>query len=279
MRMAFQDIGIWHNAAKPGVAQLAERLTHLMEARNMRVRMRPELCNLLGHGRVLRSFSECDLMVVLGGDGTLLSALEVAVENQLPILSINMGRIGFLTEIQPEQLEQDIERLACGGYQIERRMLLEAVSGDQRGFALNEVSFNRPDSAVGVLSLEVCASGTLVDRFSGDGLLVATATGSTAYSLAAGGPIVAPGLECILLTPICPHTFNARPVIIPANETVSVRTIGRERRARVLLDGRRTLDYSEEVQVYRSESSACFVRLHQHNYFDLLRNKLSDWTH
>lgn len=279
--MAFQCVGIWHNADKPDVEGTAARVVRALEAHGMRVAMEDSLAAALGRAPG-PEFGDCDLLIVLGGDGTILSALDIALPNELPVLGVNLGRVGFLAEIQPDAIEVDIARLAQGAYALESRMLLEASSGSRYGYALNEVSFNRSDSSVGVLSLEVETSGALIDRFSGDGLIVASATGSTAYSMAAGGPIVGPGLECMVLTPICPHTLHARPVVISAARTVSVRIIGDERRARVILDGSRTLEAEGPdgcVQVRRAAKRLRFVKLHQINYFDLLREKLTDWTH
>jgi NAD+ kinase len=266
--MAFQTVAIWQNDEKPGVEEVSRRLKAALSACGIRVL--PD-CNKL---------DACDLMIVLGGDGTLLRAFEVVLPYDLPLLGVNMGRVGFLSEVQPEELEQDVRMLADGRYTIESRMLLETrTSSGQRAYALNEVAFNRSDSSVGVLSLCVTADGNVVDRFSGDGLIVATPTGSTAYSLAAGGPIVVPGLDCMVLTPICPHTLAARPMVVSDQKTVSVSILGDASRARVIIDGRHVLTPDDgAVTVCRAPINMRFIRLRTHSFFELLRGKLSDWT-
>jgi len=126
------------------------------------------------------------------------------------------------------------------------------------------------------------ANGTLVDRISGDGLIIATATGSTAYSLSAGGPVVLPGLDCFVLTPVCPHTLNARPVVVSSDHRITVRMLDDRGGAQAVLDGRKVIPLSEGnpgITISRSERHARFVRLQERNYFGLLRNKLSEWTH
>jgi len=266
--MAFQTVALWQNELKPGVQEIARRLRFALEARGIRVL--DDCSHLEG----------CDLMMVLGGDGTFLRAFEAALPYDIPMLGVNLGRIGFLTEVQPDLLEEDVERLAQGQFHIENRMLLEVVTGSgQSAYALNEVTFNRTESSVGVLSLTVSLRDGMIDRFSGDGLIVATPTGSTAYSLAAGGPLVAPGLDCIVLTPICPHTLSARPIVVSDRQAVTVSILGDPHRARVVVDGRYTITPDGgEVVVRRAERNIRFVRLRPHSFFELLRGKLSDWT-
>ena len=174
-------------------------------------------------------------------------------------------------------------RVLKGDYRLEKRMMLEPEGlGEGDMFALNEIVITRSMASVAILSLEIEADGVLVDRISGDGLIVASATGSTAYSMSAGGPIVSPGLDCFVLTPICAHTMNARPVVVSADARITVRVLGDPTDAQAVLDGRRTLALTEEnssITIVKSQREAKFVRLHERNYFSLLRAKLSQWTH
>lgn len=282
--MRLQKIGIWYNAQKPGVQSVAARLIRALEDGGAKVCV-PEVLALelgLGSTYIDEGYLGCDLLAVLGGDGTILSALDIAIPRDLPMLGINMGRIGFLSEIQIESLEEDISKLLSGAFFMEERMLLKVEApGHAPAYALNEVSFNRMDSLVGILALETEADGVLVDCCAGDGLIVATSTGSTAYSLSAGGPIVSPDLDCIVLTPICPHTLNARPVVLSAATAVTVRLRGTEKRAVMLIDGRKPVelkDAGEGITIEKANRRARFVRLRKHNYFELLREKLSQWT-
>lgn len=278
-------IGIWYNAQKPGVADNVRRLVSVAERHGASCRMEGALARAIGRKAESEQcdYRGCDMLCVFGGDGTLLSALNVAYELQVPLLGIDMGRMGFLSEVQPEQIEADIAQLMRGEFYIDERMLLAAELGGERDLvALNEVAINRTGFQVGILGIEVEASGVLVDRFSGDGLIVASATGSTAYSLSAGGPIVAPGMDCMVLTPICSHTLHVRPVVVSPDERITVRVLGDLGSARVVLDGHNILEFSggnREVRIRRAQRNAYFVRLHQRNFFDLLRSKLSDWTH
>ena len=143
------------------------------------------------------------------------------------MLGVDLGRVGFLSEVEPDDLEEDFERLFAGEGTMENRMIMEIEGEDAQSlFALNEICIMRRGRSVGILSVELMVNGTLLDRISGDGLIVASATGSTAYSLSAGGPIVSPGLDCFVLTPVCPHTMSARPFVASAGDRISVRVLG-----------------------------------------------------
>lgn len=281
-----REVGIWYHPDKPGLIENTARLVSAFERHGVSCRMDASLALALGRRVAARPFdlTGCELLCVLGGDGTLLSALEAAYGNDLPMLGINMGRMGFLSEVQPEHIGQDIDQLMRGEFVLESRMLLEvAMDGCASAVALNEVAVNRTGLSVGILSVEESVGGVLIDRFSGDGLIIASATGSTAYSLSAGGPIVAPGMDCMLLTPICAHTLHARPVVVSPDERITVRVLGDADSAHVVLDGNRIMDFApgsgNRLIVRRADRDIRFVRLHERNFFDLLRDKLSDWTH
>ena len=236
----------------------------------------PELC--------VDAFEQCQLLLVLGGDGTILSGLDYAIPYDIPIFGINLGRLGFLTEIEVNEIDDNlIDRVLAEDYAIDERTTMTIEGQDHlRFFALNDIVITRSTPSVRILSLEYEANGTLVDCILGDGLIVSTATGSTAYSLSAGGPVVLPGLDCFLLTPICPHTLNARPVVVSANERITVRMIEDRGGAQAVLDGRKVIAVSREnpeITIRRSDRQARFIRLREKNYFGLLRSKLSEWTH
>ena len=280
--MEIQRVGILWNPEKAGGLAVAKRLTEALERRGVSVRLDKALAAHLGRASA-RDFSGCDLLAVLGGDGTLLSAMDIAIPLDLPMLGINLGRLGFLSEVEPENLERDLDRLLMGEGTLEERMLLQIEGEDaDRMVALNEISIMRRGQSIGILSLELEVDGVVIDRISGDGLIVATATGSTAYSLSAGGPIVSPGLDCFVLTPVCPHTMNARPVVAGADTRIVVRVLGDPSSTHAVLDGRRTLALGARrpgISIVKAEKKARFLRLNQRNYFDLLRRKLSQWTH
>lgn len=283
--MQFRRVGMVWRSSKRESLKVAGELIDLLGEYGISVAASNALAGALGRPSLAAEdvLGACDLIMVLGGDGAILSALDWALPNDIPVLGINFGRLGFLTEIDPSSLKQDIESLLEGKYTLDTRTTMTISGLDQRDFfALNEIVVTRATPAVRVLSLEIEVNGTLVDRISGDGLIVASATGSTAYSLSAGGPIVMPGLDCFVITPICAHTMTARPVVVSSNDAVTVRVLDDRGGAHAVLDGRKDVALSgdaPQITILRSEMQARFVRLHDRNYFSLLRGKLSEWTH
>lgn len=283
--MSVRCVGIHWNSTKSTGYEVALELIGMLKSRDIRICINAELADHLNM-RDLRveAFEECELLFVLGGDGTILSALDRAIPYDIPILGINLGRLGFLTELETGDLNDDvIDRVLSGDYQIDARMTMCVEGQDPlKMFALNDIVITRATPSVRILSMEYEADGTLVDCISGDGLIVATATGSTAYSLSSGGPIVLPGLDCFVLTPICPHTLNARPVVVSSIHRITVRMRDGRGGAQAVLDGRRIIPMNEEtceITICRSDRQARFIRLMNRNSFGLLRSKLSEWTH
>ena len=283
--MSVRCVGIhWNSTKKTGV-DVARRLTALLSEKGVSVCVNDELAGALdAPGMHVNAFERCQLLVVLGGDGTILSALDHAVPHDIPILGVNLGRLGFLTEVEVSDLDGAlVDRLLAGDYDLDNRVTM-CIEGqdDAKLFALNDIVITRSMPSVRILSLEYEADGTLVDCISGDGLIVATATGSTAYSLSSGGPIILPGLDCFVLTPICPHTLNARPVVLSSHHRITVRMLGDRGGAQAVLDGRKVIPLAgetREITIRRSERQARFVRIKDRNYFSLLHSKLSEWTH
>ena len=283
--MAVRCVGIHWNSTKRTGLEVALRLIQMLEVRGIEVCVNDELYGHLNRPNLrVDSFGQCELLIVLGGDGTILSALDSAIPYDIPILGINLGRLGFLTELETNDINDEvIDRALAGDYAIDTRMTM-GIEGqdDTEMFALNDIVITRSTPSVRILSLEYEADGALVDCISGDGLIVATATGSTAYSLSSGGPIVLPGLDCFVLTPVCPHTLNARPVVVSSDHRITIRMLDDRGGAQAVLDGRRIIpltNQSREITICRSRRVARFVRLRERNHFSLLRNKLSEWTH
>ena len=283
--MPVKCVGIYWNSTKASGLEVARRLIESLRGRGAQVCVDSELSRALGDPDVLtEAFERCQLMIVLGGDGTILSSLEKAIPNDLPILGVNLGRLGFLTELEVGELDETLlDRVLAGDYAIDERMTLCLEGYDSLSmFALNDITITREFTGVRVLSLEYEADGALLDHISADGLIVATATGSTAYSLSAGGPIVMPGLNCFVITPICPHTLNARPIVVPSESRITVRILDDRGGAQAVVDGRKKVSMTlnaPEITIRRSDRPARFVRLRERNYFELLRSKLSEWTH
>ena len=282
--MEFRKIGMIWNPTKTSGFEVARELRDILAERGLSVTTGITLAHALGTPELAEgSFEECDLLMVLGGDGTLLSALDYALPKNIPMLGINLGRMGFMTEVDPANLRRDVSEVLDGNYTIDSRMTLTVAGQNENNFfALNDIVLTRSTPSVRILSLEIEVNGIVVDRISGDGLIVATATGSTAYSLSAGGPIIRPGLDCLVITPICPHTLNTRPVVVSSNDVIKIRVMDDRGGAQAVMDGRKVINVpcgEPGVTILRSELRARFIRLHDRNYFSLLRDKLSEWTH
>lgn len=229
---------------------------------------------------------EVDAVVVFGGDGTMLRALDSFVSCDIPMLGVNLGRMGFLLETELDELAQALEDLKAGRYDIERRMMLrvEGACGGKPicAYATNEVSVSRGLSQR-MIAMDAYVGDMLVDHYIADGLVLSSPTGSTAYSLSAGGPIIAPDVQCFLLNPICPHTLTSRPIVLSAKECVRLRIHMKEMREGIQLsvDGQAVCEMrnQEEITVIRSPHDALLIRFRkERNYFSLLKDKLSQWS-
>lgn len=283
--MSFSKVGIQWNSTKEEGLEAALRLIRVLKERGIQIFANQSLADAIHEPQlyVENGFSQCEMLIVLGGDGTILRALDYAIPYDLPILGVNLGRLGFLLEVELDDLEKDIISVLDGHYTIDERMTMCIDGYDaETYFALNEIVITRSSDEVMILSLEYAANGTVVNRISGDGLIISSTTGSTGYSLSAGGPIVSPDLECFVLTPICPHMLNVRPVILSASDEITVR-MGKNRiDARAVLDSRKFVPLEGNgatITIRRSSKKAKFIRIHNRNYYDLLRGKLSEWTH
>ena len=238
-----------------------------------------ELGSVSGFEGCRCGFDDCDMVATFGGDGTLLTGLQYAVAHDIPVLGMNMGHVGFLTEMEPGCEEACVQRLLQGDYTLEERMLLEAdVAGHP--VALNDATITRAPSLRRIMIASVYVDGALAESFSGDGLIVSTPTGSTAYSFSAGGPVVQPDLELLVLTPICPHTLATRPIVVPGSATVEV-AVSRGSEGILAMDGKSVyyIGSEEKITLHRSTRKARFIRLNNEIFYDRLRSKLMDWGH
>ncbi len=273
--MAVRKAGIWCNRNKAEAVQAAEKLICALHRYGIDVGIDEQTRCMLGSSGE-ENLCGSDMLITLGGDGTLLSGLEEALRLDVPMLGINLGHLGFLTEIEPSEIDQAAARLAAGDYTLEQRMLLELRGCDLP--ALNEVTVSRAPSSRRILTLAVYVNGRLTQHFAGDGLIVATPTGSTGYSMSAGGPIVSPGVDLMLLTPVCAHTPHAKPVIVPADSQVRV-VLQEDCEAVLSMDGRfaGTLKSGARAVISRSKREARFVRMDGEEFFERLKSKLLAW--
>ncbi|MBR2353231.1 MAG: NAD(+)/NADH kinase [Clostridia bacterium] len=223
---------------------------------------------------------EAELMIVLGGDGFMLDAARRGALSEIPILGINMGRVGYMTELEIDELDL-IERVFDGAYRIDERTMLQAEVQSRSGqnkfssYALNEAAITN-GSAARIVDLELSDGDELVYTYRADGLLVATPTGSTAYSLSAGGPIVDPKLSCFCVTPICPHSLLARPLVFPDTAELRIKNIcTREKVLHLTLDGRATFDlyFGDTVVVTKSSKTVKLIRLKEESFYAKIRMK------
>ena len=225
-------------------------------------------------------YSQAELVIVLGGDGAMLDAARRTAPTGIPLLGINMGRVGYMTELEMDELEQ-LKQVLVGNYHMEERTLLQAdvISGNGQSkfsaYALNEAAITN-GSAARIVDLQLSDGEELVHTYRADGLVVATPTGSTAYSLSAGGPIVDPKLACFCVTPICPHSLLARPLVFPDTADLRIKNIcNREKVLHLTLDGRVTFDlyYGDTVVVNRSPMKVRLLRLKSESFYSKIRMK------
>jgi NAD+ kinase len=224
---------------------------------------------------------QADLAIAIGGDGTILYASRLARESGTPILGVNRGRLGFLADITPNEMIDSVDQVLSGNYLRDTRMLLDARLESGGGetasaFALNDVVVQRASKG-GMVDFSTHVAGQYVNTHSGDGLIVATPTGSTAYALSCGGPILEPHIEAVALVPICPHTLTDRPIVIPASQAIHIKLLERDgTRAEVTVDGTHlgTLRPGDALSVAASGKQITMLHPPGHDFYGILRSKL-----
>jgi NAD+ kinase len=225
----------------------------------------------------------CDLVVVVGGDGTLLAAARVLADSGVPILGVNQGRLGFMVDVNPQEMSATLAAIYSGHYIREERLLLEArilrddgLTIDGPFLAINDVVI-RNQAAVRMLEFETWLGSEFISRHRADGIIVSTPTGSTAYALSGGGPVMHPALQALALVPICPHTLSDRPIVVGSDRTVRLVLGGGEgTRAMFTCDGQtnESLNPGDAVEISRAETTLRLIHPSNYNYFNILRNKL-----
>lgn len=223
---------------------------------------------------------EAECAIVLGGDGTLIRAATMLQKRDIPILGINTGTLGYLTSVEASEAEWGLARLIRGDYRLEKRMMLSVeIDGEPEDTVLNDVVINR-NGISRLLNIAVYVNNSLLDVYSGDGVIVSTPTGSTGYNLSAGGAVVQPEAELIMITPICPHSLTSRGIIVSAADTITIEVRqgkrSQEEEAIATLDGRRAkkLCATEHVTIKRSRYATNLIRMDERTFFEILRSKL-----
>lgn len=221
-----------------------------------------------------------DALLSLGGDGTILRGVQYAIAWGVPLLGVNLGRKGFLAEIEPDDLENALTRLVKGDYAIEERPLLSARINGEEWLALNDVVVSRGGYAR-LIGVTTRVDGESAARYLADGVIVATPTGSTGYSLSAGGPVVSPHVDCMVVTPICAHSLQHRPVVVSGDSLIRLELdTDEEQTACLQVDGqnRAVLTAGMSVEVGKAKEKVRLIRMTQERFFHLVRGKLAEWS-
>ncbi|HEX3030967.1 MAG TPA: NAD(+)/NADH kinase [Bacillota bacterium] len=279
-----QVIGLVVNVDKPGGEETAAQMLEWLQARGLTVYITRKGLSRGEFGSLTwcegAQQPKLDCVIVLGGDGTLLQTARELADSGIPVLGVNFGQLGFLTEIEIGEITPALEKLLAGEYYIDERMMLEAVlyrNGQpvERSIALNDVVIAKGAFAR-LISLDMFIDDEPVGVYPADGVIIATPTGSTAYSLSAGGPIVPPSLGVILVTPVCPHSLTSRPMVISPDSRVRVRVSSQVGQVMLTLDGQHgfELQYDDEIVIRRYTKGAKIIKLQGRSFFRVLGAKL-----
>ena len=223
--------------------------------------------------------NKTDYVFSIGGDGTFLEAAYLVRDSEIPIMGINTGRMGFLSSIGTDEIEKTIDAIVQKAFKIDSRDLLKLETDDglfgEKNFALNELTVHKKDSASMVI-VHAYLDGEFLNSYWADGLIVSTPSGSTAYSLSCGGPIIVPGSGNFVINPVAPHNLNVRPLVVPANSTITLRVEGRSDSFLVSLDSRsETIEASTELRITRNNFKINLLRLEDYSYLNTIRGKLN----
>lgn len=268
-----KKIGIVFNKNKQAAHELLPKLREWLTQKN---------CKVLDNASLTidQVAGDAELIICLGGDGTLLSIAADAQKKSVPILGINMGALGFLTEVKQTEVFEELESYLKGNYKVENRLMLscearsEKLKKEQSFLSLNDMVVSR-EGLSRILQIEIHVSGEMLTSFTGDGVIIASPTGSTAYSLSAGGAVVHPTLEAILITPICPHNSALRPIVLSASEKIAIKVRSRLGAGKALLtaDGQENLEIDDSyiIEVMRAKQPLKLIKSSRRSYFATLR--------
>ncbi len=279
------QIGIWPNLDKEGALKITRELVDWLSGRDCRPWLPADVAGAIGRDDLgapdLKWAAEVDFVVALGGDGTLLQAAKEMASLAKPVLGVNLGHLGFLTEVEVRDLFPALSSILRGEYIIEERMMLEAEvvhEGEsvKRFLALNDVVVAK-DSFARMMLVETYIDDTLAASYPADGLIISSPTGSTAYSLSAGGPVVNPKVDVIIITPICPHTFYARSMVVAEDERIRVQIFTSHKQGMLTVDGQIGFELRPEDTVYVQKATlkARLIRRPGWSFYDVLRKKLA----
>lgn len=277
-------IAVFPNVDKEKANMVVRRIVNFFEQKEVKLVMPMDEALFFGYeeyGVDDIGTMNIDMALSIGGDGTLLGVCRRLCSRDIPVCGINIGTFGFLADIELPEIENKLEKIINGQYYIEERMVVSGYvkSGDAEerflGNAINDVVVTKGGVAR-MLHLGLSIDSQKVMDYKADGLIVSTATGSTAYSLSAGGPIINPKLKVLLLTPICPHTFNARPIVIDEKDVVTIHIVAMHQDIIVTFDGQESFQLlpGDDVVVRKAEKPAKIVKFDDKNYYQIMRTKL-----
>jgi len=279
------NIGIYPNFAKQNSINLSKNVIEWLLEKNIKVFLTEDKAMTLDLPELGLNWTgfikQSDIIVILGGDGTLLKVARKVAPNETPLLGVNLGNLGFLTEVEVPELFDALTKVLNNDFVIEKRMMLEATVLKhniefQNFIALNDVVVTKGPFAR-LVHLEVYVNNEYIETYPADGLIVSSPTGSTAYSLSAGGPIVNPNVDLLLITPICPHTLHSRSIIISEDEKIRVVIKADHRDIMLTMDGQQgfKLRPNDEVIVKKANCYTKLIRLKKRSFYEVLRKKIS----
>ena len=277
--MRIEKVGLLQSVTRKGIAPAVEAAA--LRLREVGCRVFSDRKELTGGDAFSREeiIEKSDALVVCGGDGSILSVARCAAVYGVPVLGVNFGQLGFLSEVEAGELSEAIERLLSGDYAIERRLMIRAQWNDQEVTALNDIVVRR-ESSLAVVRGDVHVDGLMLDHYVADGILVSTPTGASAYALACGGPIVHPQLKCLSVMAICPHSLRARPVMLGPDQVITVDIAQRSLPAMICADGQDLISMAtnEPVVISRAPFDAQLIRFSNRDFFSMVHAKLGDRT-
>ncbi len=271
-------IGIYSNEHKDNNLVAAKALINILDKKGISYSFstNAEKVDIKGAIPLQDLSNDSDIVIAFGGDGTMLNVISYIDDKAIPILGVNMGKIGFLTEIDKDNLEKAVDALISGKYQIETRTLIRAqVPTGEKFYALNEAILTSSNSQVSSIKINIDDSYTATVR--GDGVLVSTPTGSTAYSLACNGPILAPSVKGFIVNTICPHSLHSVPIVVDDGSEIMLSS--NSRNMKLVIDGKDRYEFvgDAEIKIRKASFCASFVRLNNQNFYQKLLQKLSFW--
>ena len=282
----FHTIGLIGKFGDPHVAETLNQIAAYLRQRQLRVLLDESSARLIpDNGLEVASRAaigeQCDLAIIMGGDGTMLNAARSLVNYEVPILGVNLGRLGFLADVSPSEIPHSLDQVLAGQFREARRSLLHAqvlhgghVASETD--ALNDVVIHKREVAR-MIEVDTFLDGRFLNAYRADGLIISTPTGSTAYALAGGGPIIHPGLEAVVLVPICPHTLTHRPIVVKADSVIEVvLNAANTTQTQITCDGQVSLaiEPGDRIVIRKKDRKVRLIHPLNHDYFELLRAKL-----